>query len=196
MASCHSSSQPTNGGRVGRCRFLAGKSFEVVEEAAADEGGGRGSFFAEGDEVACVVTATVTGGGEDAAVASEEGDAAGGAAEDDGAVGDGDEAVAEGAAGDADEGDAAWGSGGSFTAEAAAATAAAFSGGTLGVFTGSRGEFCRLRDEKNLSGFSDVEEDAASNLARPFATAPSRVKKNMHVKLVQFLYYPTSYFTV
>ena len=163
---------------MGRCRFLAGKSFEVVEEAAADEGGGRGSFFAEGDEAACVVTAAVTGGGED------------------GAVGDGDEAVAEGAAGGAEEGDAAWGSGGSFTAEAAAATAAAFSGGTLGVFTGSRGEFCRLRDEKNLSGFSDVEEDAASNLARPFATAPSRVKKNMHVKLVQFLYYPTSYFTV
>ena len=55
--------------------------------------------------------------------------------------------------------------------------------GILGVFTGSNGELFRLLDEeKNLSGFSaaadtadeaeDEEEVAASNLARPLATAP------------------------
>ncbi len=64
------------------------------------------------------------------------------------------------------------------TAAAAAATAAAFSGGTLGVFTGKRGELFLLREEeKNRSGFSDAEE-AASNLARPLATAPTSSTSN------------------
>ena len=48
-------------------------------------------------------------------------------------------------------------------------------GGTLGVLTGSMGEPCRDRGCMNLSGFSGVGDPPpalASNLARPFATAP------------------------
>ena len=51
----------------------------------------------------------------------------------------------------------------------------AVGGGTLGVLTGSMGDPCRDRGCMNLSGFSGVGEPPpalASNLARPFATAP------------------------
>ena len=51
----------------------------------------------------------------------------------------------------------------------------AVGGGTLGVLTGSMGEPCRDRGCMNLSGFSGVGDPPpalASNLARPFATAP------------------------
>ena len=61
------------------------------------------------------------------------------------------------------------------TAVDAAAGAMTVGGGTLGVLTGSMGEPCRDRGCMNLSGFSGVGDPPpafASNLARPFATAP------------------------
>ena len=53
-------------------------------------------------------------------------------------------------------------------------------GGTLGVLTGSMGEPCRDRGCMNLSGFSGVGDPPAfaSNLARPFATAPENTQKD------------------
>lgn len=49
--------------------------------------------------------------------------------------------------------------------------------GTLGVFTGSIGELVRDREPKNRIGFSGEAVFfalAASNLARPLATAPEK----------------------
>ena len=52
--------------------------------------------------------------------------------------------------------------------------------GTFGDLTGSIGDPCRDRGCINLSGFSGVGDPGqmaafASNLARPFATAPERI---------------------
>lgn len=55
-----------------------------------------------------------------------------------------------------------------------------FKVGTLGVFTGSIGELVRDLEPKNLIGFSGEAvflELAASNLARPLATAPETTSK-------------------
>ena len=60
----------------------------------------------------------------------------------------------------------------------------AFKSGTLGVLTGSMGEFVRDLLPKNLEGFSGPL-GVASNLALPLATAPRKDKKRQKINCNQ-----------